>query len=64
MVEALQDVVDESISKTINTAASISEQEILEILCQAYTKRLKGVTIYRDGSRIIQPKGLGGTKSL
>ena len=62
MIEALQEVVDESISKTVNTIASINEQEILEILCQAYTKGLKGITIYRDGSRSMQPQILGSNK--
>ena len=62
MLESLQAVVDESISKTINTGPSINEQRILDILCQAYEKGLKGITIYRDGSRIVQPKDLGGNK--
>jgi Ribonucleotide reductase, alpha subunit len=62
MMESLQIVVDESISKTINAVGSISEKEVLDILCQAYTKGLKGVTIYRDGSRLSQPKELGSSK--
>ena len=59
MLAALQEVVDESISKTINIAASTNEQKIVEILGLAYTKGLKGVTIYRDSSRNIQPQSLG-----
>ncbi len=59
MLEALQSVVDESISKTINVKESISVQEIEDILYKSYTKGLKGVTLYRDGSRKSQPKTLG-----
>jgi ribonucleoside-diphosphate reductase alpha chain len=62
MLKGLQEVVDESISKTINTVSSISEQEILAILHQAYADGLKGITIYRDGSRNVQPHELGSGK--
>ncbi len=59
MMESLQSVVDESISKTINVPSTTSVQEIVDIFYQAYLKNLKGVTIYRDGSRKGQPKKLG-----
>ncbi len=62
MIESLQEVIDESISKTINVAHSASEQDILEILCQAYRKGLKGITIYRNGSRTMQPHELSTSK--
>jgi ribonucleoside-diphosphate reductase alpha chain len=61
MLETLQTVVDESISKTVNVSESTSVQEIEKILYESYAKGLKGITIYRDGSRIMQPKNLGKT---
>ncbi len=59
MMEALQLVVDESISKTVNVSPTISEPEIVDIFHQTYLRKLKGITIYRDGSRNSQPKKLG-----
>jgi ribonucleoside-diphosphate reductase alpha chain len=59
MMESLQSAVDESISKTVNVVSTITEQEIVDILYQAYCKNLKGITIYRDNSRKAQPISLG-----
>lgn len=58
MMESLQAVVDESISKTVNVKKNVTIPEIIAIYCQAYTKGLKGITIYRDNSRTDQPKEL------
>ncbi len=58
MMESLQSVVDESISKTVNVISTITEQEIVNIFHQAYVRNLKGITIYRDNSRKEQPKNL------
>lgn len=58
MVAALQPVVDESISKTINLPHSATLAEVEDIYKKAYSLNLKGVTIYRDGSLRFQPMKL------
>lgn len=58
MVAALQLVVDESISKTINLPEHATTEDVARVYEQAYTLGLKGMTMYRDGSSRFQPKGL------
>lgn len=58
MAAALQAVVDDAISKTINVSGTLSAEEIKGIYIQAYSKGMKGITIFRDRSRAIQPKRL------
>jgi ribonucleoside-diphosphate reductase alpha chain len=55
MVAALQTVVDESISKTINLRADATVSEVREIYEKAYLLGLKGMTMYREGSSVLQP---------
>lgn len=55
MVAALQTVVDESISKTINLRAEATVSEVREIYEKAYLLGLKGMTMYREGSSVLQP---------
>ena len=55
MVAALQTVVDESISKTINLRAEATVSEVREIYESAYRLGLKGMTMYREGSSTSQP---------
>ena len=56
MVAALQPVVDESISKTINLPQDATVELVEHIYMQAYLLNLKGMTMYRDGSSRFQPK--------
>ena len=56
IVRVVQSVVDEAISKTINLPANSSSREIEEIYMHAHVFGLKGVTIFRNGSRSIQPR--------
>lgn len=58
MVAALQPVVDESISKTINLPKNSTVELVKQIYKQAYSLNLKGITMYRDGSSQFQPKKL------
>jgi len=58
MVAALQPVVDESISKTINLPADVTIKDIEYIYMQAYLLNLKGMTMYRDGASRFQPRKL------
>lgn len=47
----IQKYVTHSISSTINLPANTSKEEVDEIYQQAWRHGLKGITVYRDGSR-------------
>ena len=47
----IQRYIDHSISSTINLPEDVQPETISDIYLQAWKKDLKGVTIYRDGSR-------------
>ncbi len=51
MLEAVQGEVDSGVSKTINLPNNFSPQEIYEILLWAKSHGIKGITVYRSGSR-------------
>jgi len=46
-----QKYVDHSISSTVNLPENIEPEVISDIYLQAWKNKLKGITIYRDGSR-------------
>tara|TARA_Y100000310_G_scaffold336148_1_gene419964 strand:+ start:353 stop:3022 length:2670 start_codon:yes stop_codon:yes gene_type:complete len=46
-----QEYIDHSISSTVNLPESVDPETISNIYIQAWKKGLKGITIYRDGSR-------------
>ena len=56
MVSGLQRVVDDSISKTINLPSNSSPDYIARLFLRAYQLNLKGITVFRDGCRFIQPR--------
>lgn len=58
MAAAVQKGVDESISKTINLRPETTTEEIKEIYLTAWQLGLKGVSVYREGSKRTQPKHL------
>ncbi len=58
MVAELQKHVDESISKTINLPQEATPADISNLYLKAYKLNLKGITIYRTGSRMVQPRSL------
>jgi ribonucleoside-diphosphate reductase alpha chain len=61
MQEAFQEYTDCSISKTINLPNSASISDVEEVYKYAFNSNLlKGLTVYRDGSRQNQPMQLGG----
>lgn len=62
MQSELQRMVDEAISKTINLPEQATVAEVAEIYKTAYELGLKGVTVFRDGSRKDQPKRLAEFK--
>lgn len=47
----VQKYVTHSISSTINLPADVSPETVGEIYLQSWKKGLKGITVYRDGSR-------------
>ena len=49
--QAFQEATDNAVSKTINLPAQTGETAISQLLMQAWKMGLKGVTVYRDGSR-------------
>ena len=48
----IQKYVDHSISSTINLPEDVNPELISDIYLKAWKNKLKGVTIYRDGSRL------------
>lgn len=50
MQAALQEYVDNSISKTVNMPNSATVDDVKEIYMLAWKKGCKGITVYRDGS--------------
>ena len=55
MQSELQKYVTMAISSTLNLPETTTRDEVSEIYRYAYQKNLKGVTIYRDGSKKSQP---------
>lgn len=47
----IQKYVDASISKTVNTPNSFTVEDVKRLYMQSYKKGLKGITMFRDGSR-------------
>jgi ribonucleoside-diphosphate reductase alpha chain len=55
MQAAFQESVDNAVSKTVNLPASATPDEVRRVFELAVELDVKGVTVYRDGSRAAQP---------
>jgi len=49
--KAFQDYVDNSVSKTVNLSFESTPQDVKKIYLWAYKNRLKGITVFRYGTR-------------
>lgn len=58
MMALIQKGVDDSISKTVNLSKATTAKKIAEIYLMSWEMGLKGISIYRDGSKNKQPKKL------
>lgn len=63
MQSAFQRHCDSSISKTINFSHDATAEDVRQIFELAIDEDVKGVTVYRDGCRDMQPMALSGSTS-
>lgn len=63
VVATLQKYVDRSISHTLNLPHDTKVDDVREAVKYAHAQKLKGITVYRDGSIPFQPYTAASTKS-
>jgi hypothetical protein len=56
MVAAAQACVDEAVSKTVNLPRGARSIDVYDIHARAWQLGCKGITVYVDGSRDVQPQ--------
>jgi len=68
MQGVVQNYIDSSISSTVNLAEDIKVETVADIYMTAYKSGLKGITVYREGSRegilVTEKKGVKEKKEI
>ncbi len=55
MVAALTPMISGAISKTVNLPGTATEQDFKDVVLSSWKLGIKGITLYRDGSKFAQP---------
>ena len=64
MVAALSPLLSGAISKTVNLPHEATVEDFKEVLISAWKLGVKGITLYRDGSKFTQPLNLRLTEDV
>lgn len=58
MVAAISPLISGAISKTVNLPGNATVDDFSEVVIEAWRRGVKGITLYRDGSKYAQPLNL------
>ena len=63
MQAAFQKYTENAVSKTVNFSREATREDIAKVFILSYQEGVKGITIYRDGSREFQPLSTASEKA-